>query len=91
MHPGLTCFRDGIKEIPVETIPGVLEAGYVPPEKSGNSSRNTRNSDERANDSEALYNTCKAILNGVRSHQSAWPFMAPVDRKVVSIELPIIP
>ena len=34
-------------------------------------------------DPDHLYNTCKAILSGVKNHQSAWPFLNPVDRKQV--------
>ena len=79
VYPGLTCFRDGIKEIPIESIPGILEAGYQPPDKAGRVTRNT----EEKQDTEALYNTLKTILNGVKNHQSAWPFLNPVDRKVV--------
>ena len=29
--PGLTCFREGITEISVESIPGILETGWEPP------------------------------------------------------------
>ncbi len=27
-YPGLTCFKDGVRQIPIESIPGVVEAGY---------------------------------------------------------------
>jgi len=34
VHAGLTCFKDGVRQIPIESIPGVLEAGWKPdPEK----------------------------------------------------------
>ena len=34
VYPGLTCFRDGVRQIPIESIPGVLESGWKPtPEK----------------------------------------------------------
>eukprot|EP00095_Tigriopus_kingsejongensis_P007446 maker-scaffold403_size186359-snap-gene-0.54 protein:Tk07446 transcript:maker-scaffold403_size186359-snap-gene-0.54-mRNA-1 annotation:"histone acetyltransferase kat2a" len=79
VHPGLTCFKDGIKEIPIESIPGVLEAGYIPPDRPG---RVTRGNEEKQ-DPETLYNIIKMILTGVKNHQSAWPFQNPVDRKVV--------
>lgn len=79
VYPGLTCFRDGVKEIPIESIPGILEAGYHVPDKAGRVTRNT----EEKQDSEALFGTLKAILTGVKNHQSAWPFLTPVDRKVV--------
>jgi len=28
VYPGLTCFRDGVRQIPIESIPGVLESGW---------------------------------------------------------------
>ena len=31
VHPGLSCFRDGTREIAVEAIPGILETGWEPP------------------------------------------------------------
>ena len=30
-----------------------------------------------------LYNAFKTILNSTKNHQSAWPFLEPVDRKLV--------
>ena len=82
VHPGLTCYREGVREIPVESIPGILEAGWVPPpERPGSAGRsNGRSSD----DPDFLYNTFKTILNSTKNHQSAWPFIQPVDRKAVA-------
>ena len=82
VHPGLTCFRDGVREIPVESIPGILEAGWVPPDR--NNGRSTRSNDDGKHDVEALYNSIKTILTASKNHQSAWPFQTPVDRKMVS-------
>ena len=31
VHPGLTCFREGAREVSVEAIPGILETGWEPP------------------------------------------------------------
>ena len=28
VYPGLTCFKDGVRQIPIESIPGVSEAGF---------------------------------------------------------------
>ena len=28
VYSGLSCFKDGVRQIPIESIPGVLEAGY---------------------------------------------------------------
>ena len=34
VYPGLSCFKDGVRQIPIESIPGVTEAGWKPsPEK----------------------------------------------------------
>lgn len=80
VHPGLACFKDGTREIPIESIPGILEAGWVPLAERPNG-RSTMRSDP--NDPEALYNSLKTILTSSKNHQSAWPFQLPVDRKVV--------
>jgi len=77
VHPGLTCFREGVREIAVESIPGILETGWEPPPDRA---RNTRNSDP---DPEFLYNIFKTILTACKNHQSSWPFVNPVDRKAV--------
>lgn len=77
VHPGLTCFKDGVVEVPVESIPGILETGYTPPQ-----SKATRSSEERI-DQEVLYNTLKAILHSCKTYQYSWPFHLPVDRKAV--------
>eukprot|EP00092_Neocalanus_flemingeri_P021975 GFUD01023832.1.p1 GENE.GFUD01023832.1~~GFUD01023832.1.p1 ORF type:complete len:759 (-),score=221.26 GFUD01023832.1:292-2568(-) len=82
VHPGLSCFRDGVREIAVESIPGILETGWEPPPQDKFRYKSTRNSDEKA-DQEHLYNVLKTILTACRNHQSSWPFLNPVDRKAV--------
>jgi len=37
-YPGLTCFSNGVHMIPIESIPGVMDAGWT------TSTRTTRNS-----------------------------------------------
>ena len=81
VHPGLTCFKDGIREIPIESIPGIIEAGWVAPADRGGAPRTSTRSD--TNDPDVLYNALKTILNATKNHQSAWPFQTPVDRKMV--------
>ena len=81
VHPGLTCFKDGVREIPIESIPGIIEAGWVPPADRG-SERKTRTD---TSDPDVLYNALKTILNATKSNQYAWPFQTPVDRKMVSM------
>jgi len=79
VHPGLTCFKDGVREIPIESIPGIIEAGWVTPADRGRPSTRTD-----TNDPDVLYNALKTILNATKNHQSAWPFQSPVDRKMVN-------
>lgn len=66
-YPGLSCFRDGIRQIPVESIPGVREAGY-------RSSNDDYKFFEENNDTEHLYTLLRGILNQIKTHASAWPF-----------------
>jgi len=82
VHPGLACFRDGVREIAVENIPGILETGWEPPSVDKSRNKSNRNSDEKA-EQEHLYNVLKTILTACRNHQSSWPFLNPVDRKAV--------
>ncbi|XP_074659125.1 histone acetyltransferase KAT2A-like isoform X2 [Tubulanus polymorphus] len=70
VHPGLRCFHEGVKQIPIESIPGVMEAGWTP--KS--------HKEESPIDPDTLYSILKPILQQIKSHQSAWPFLKPVDR-----------
>lgn len=59
VYPGLDCFRDGIRQIPIESIPGVREAGYRP-------SKDDYKIYEQNGDSENLYAALRAILSQLR-------------------------
>ncbi|CAG0882237.1 unnamed protein product [Darwinula stevensoni] len=118
MYEGVTCFKDGVSQIPVESIPGIKDAGWRPTQVSdkerssssgqGNShsrrsvfsfyfhpflkrefldcqshnlaNRVSRPDVERPEDIQPLL---KSILNQVKSHASAWPFLKPVDKNDV--------
>ena len=67
IYPGLTCFRDGIRQIPIESIPGVREAGF-------RCSTDDYKFLEDNIDPESLYTHLRAILNQLKTHPSAWPF-----------------
>ncbi|KAF4799309.1 Histone acetyltransferase KAT2A [Turdus rufiventris] len=71
VYPGLSCFKDGVRQIPIESIPGIRETGWKPSGKERG---------KEAKDPDQLYSTLKTILQQVKSHQSAWPFMEPVKR-----------
>ncbi|XP_054270725.1 histone acetyltransferase KAT2A [Macrosteles quadrilineatus] len=80
VHPGLSCFREGLKVIPIESIPGIRETGWKP------SARNTRVSkfSEESADPDTLMKSFKIVLNSIKNHPMAWPFQKPVDRKEVT-------
>jgi len=64
---GLSCFREGVREIPIENIPGILEAGWIPPtERPGSGSRSNGRSQD---DPDVLFNAFKMILNSTKNHQ----------------------
>ncbi|XP_076413640.1 histone acetyltransferase KAT2B isoform X6 [Peromyscus maniculatus bairdii] len=71
VYPGLSCFKDGVRQIPIESIPGIRETGWKPSGKEKS---------KEPKDPEQLHSTLKNILQQVKSHQSAWPFMEPVKR-----------
>ena len=58
-YSGLTCFRDGIRQIPIESIPGVREAGY-------RSSNDDYKFFEENHDTEHLYTLLRGILNQIK-------------------------
>ncbi|KAL2079852.1 hypothetical protein ACEWY4_023645 [Coilia grayii] len=69
VYPGLSCFKEGVRQIPIESIPGIRETGWKPMGKG-----------KELKDPDQLYSTLKGILQHVKSHQSAWPFMEPVKK-----------
>lgn len=60
-YPGLTCFLDGVRVVTIESIPGVIETGWIP---STRATRNTRVTEE-STDSEVLVKHLKKVLNFV--------------------------
>ncbi|CAI6343931.1 unnamed protein product [Macrosiphum euphorbiae] len=77
-NPGLTCFLDGVRMIPIESIPGVLDAGLTP------STRITRNSrvKEETTDIDVLTKQLKKVLQFIKSNEFSEPFLNPVDKDV---------
>uniref|UniRef100_A0A8C1RG01 Histone acetyltransferase n=1 Tax=Cyprinus carpio TaxID=7962 RepID=A0A8C1RG01_CYPCA len=69
VYPGLSCFKEGVRQIAIESIPGIRETGWKPLGKS-----------KELKDPDQLYSTLKNILQQVKSHQNAWPFMEPVKK-----------
>ncbi|XP_022179942.1 histone acetyltransferase KAT2B-like isoform X2 [Myzus persicae] len=77
-YPGLTCFSDGVRIIPIESIPGVMDTGWTP------STRATRNSrvTEESTDIVALTKHLTKVLKFVKNNALSEPFLIPVDKKV---------
>lgn len=73
IHPGLTCFKEGVRSIPVECIPGLRETGWRGPARPHATDH----------DPEPDAATLKNILHAVKNHTSAWPFLKPVDKAEV--------
>lgn len=78
VHPGLNCFKDGVREIPIESIPGLKLTGWKPSQGYG-----TKRVIEENLDAEELYQGLRTVLNQLKGHASAWPFLKPVDRAEV--------
>ncbi|XP_063366172.1 histone acetyltransferase KAT2A [Cydia amplana] len=71
IHPGLTCFKEGVRSIPVECIPGLRETGWR--------AARAQPADAAADDVTAL----RTVLHAVKNHAAAWPFLKPVDKAEV--------
>ncbi|XP_046397212.1 histone acetyltransferase KAT2A isoform X1 [Ischnura elegans] len=85
VHPGLSIFKEqsgnpngGWTKIPIENIPGIKKTGWQPP-----ASATSASNDSKMSDSEGLLSVLKSILNQVKNHSAAWPFLKPVDKNDV--------
>lgn len=81
VHPGLTCFKEGIsRTIPIESIPGLFpglrEIGWKLP-SSRNAPKHLRYVEENV-DPELLSIQFSSVLGLMRNHKSSWPFLKPV-------------
>lgn len=63
VHPGLTCFREGVREIPVESIPGIREAGW----KGPTCAKPARSPSQEHQEAEYLSSMLKTLLCNVSS------------------------
>ncbi|XP_049878355.1 histone acetyltransferase KAT2A isoform X2 [Pectinophora gossypiella] len=71
IHPGLTCFKEGVRSIPTECIPGLRETGWR--------AARAPHEPEPEPDLAAL----RSVLHAVKNHAAAWPFLKPVDKTEV--------
>ncbi|KAK2570133.1 Histone acetyltransferase KAT2A [Acropora cervicornis] len=70
VYPGLKCFQEGVRQIPVESIPGILNQLRLSPFDL---------SEDVVSDADQLQTQLKNILTQVKNHASSWPFQRPVE------------
>ena len=75
VHPGLTCFKEGVRQIPIESIAGIKYTGWK--------SLNSRERKEVVDTVESLLSPLKSIVQSMKNHSSAWPFLQPVKKSEV--------
>lgn len=79
VHPGLNCFKEGLRTIPIESIPGLRDIGF---KSIPRALRQSRSMDE-SEDFDKLIMHFSSVLNAVRQHQASWPFLQPVSASEV--------
>ncbi|EEB10824.1 conserved hypothetical protein [Pediculus humanus corporis] len=79
VHQGLTCFKEGVRGIPIEAIPGIRETGWKPAARTTRISRVT----SEPNDPDTLCSALTGVYNAVKNQSHAWPFLKPVDKNEV--------
>ncbi|XP_052865783.1 histone acetyltransferase KAT2A [Anopheles cruzii] len=79
VHAGLTCFKEGVRSIPIESIPGLREVGWRPLFRAQRTARPL----EESADPDKLANALGGVLLTVRQHTAAWPFLKPVNQAEV--------
>uniref|UniRef100_A0A8C4H3J9 Histone acetyltransferase n=1 Tax=Dicentrarchus labrax TaxID=13489 RepID=A0A8C4H3J9_DICLA len=80
VYPGLSCFKEGVRQIPIESIPGIRETGWKPVGKG-----------KELKDPDQLYSTLKTILQHVKvlvfMIESCFFFVFLTDLKTMSERL----
>ena len=71
VHPGLNCFKDGVREIPIDSIPGLKLTGWRPTHGYG-----TKRIIEETMDSEQLYQSLRSVLNQANFYTVQYNFLS---------------
>lgn len=64
-----------LRSIPIESIPGLREVGWRPQFRTQRTARPL----EESADPDKLSNALTGVLQSVRQHSAAWPFLKPVN------------
>lgn len=64
-----------MRSIPIESIPGLREVGWRPQYRAQRAARPL----EESADPDKLANSLNVVLQSVRQHSAAWPFLKPVN------------
>ncbi len=70
VYPGLNCFRDGVRSIPVDSIPGLKLTGWAQWQAKTAGARSGRISAADDMDGETLYQVSTDILPSLNSYRS---------------------
>ena len=65
VHPGLNCFKDGVREIPIESIPGLKLTGWKPGNNRLPGLNPPKKMIEETMEPEVLYQALRTVLNQV--------------------------
>ncbi|KAA8585354.1 hypothetical protein FQN60_004048 [Etheostoma spectabile] len=78
VYPGLTCFKEGVRQIPVESIPGIRETGWKPSNKDKG---------KEVKDPDVLYNMLKNLLAQIKAPDYYEIIRFPIDLKTMTERL----
>lgn len=78
-YSGNSCFKeDFTKPIPIEFIEGISESGLKVKTKSTNQQSTRSVKEENVETVDSIFSQLNSLLNSVRGHSAAWPFLKPV-------------
>lgn len=74
------CSTGGLRNIPIENIPGIEETGYRVPVRATRGGHQL----EESQDTDILASLLKEVLDSVKQRKDSWPFREPVNKNEVT-------